>query len=61
MDQKELFLKEVVDKVGDTVGGQSTTEKVEHFAKHGTLYLFFEVINFRKEIGKLRKEVELKK
>jgi hypothetical protein len=60
MSQKELFLKEVVQKVGDSVGDQSTTEKVEQFAKHGTLYLFFEIINLRKELERLKKEIEFK-
>ncbi|MCW4053095.1 MAG: hypothetical protein NWE78_07810 [Candidatus Bathyarchaeota archaeon] len=57
MSQKEIFLKEVLEKVGDRVGEQPTTEKVEQFAKHGTLYLFFEVINLRQEVAKLKKEV----
>ncbi len=61
MAQKELFLKEVVEKIGDRVGEEPTTEKVEQFAKHGTLYLFFEVLNLRKEIERLKKEVEVKK
>lgn len=60
MAQKELFLKEVVEKIGDRVGEEPTTEKVEQFAKHGTLYLFFEVLNLRKEIERLKKEVEEK-
>jgi hypothetical protein len=60
MSQKELFLKEVVQKVGDNVGDQPTTEKVEQFAKHGTLYLFFEIISLRKELERLKKEVEFK-
>lgn len=54
-------MKEVVKKVGDNVGGESTTEKVEQFAKHGTLYLFFEVINLKKEVDRLKREVEIKK
>jgi len=57
MSQKELFLKEVVEKVGDKVDGDSTTEKVEQFAKHGTLYLFFEVLNLKKEVEQLKKEL----
>jgi len=60
MSQKELFLKEVVQKVGDNIGDQSTSEKVEQFAKHGTLYLFFEIISLRKELERLKKEVEFK-
>jgi hypothetical protein len=61
MSQKELFLKEVVEKVGDKVGEHSTSEKVEQFAKHGTLFLFFEIINLRREVERLKREVELNK
>jgi len=56
-----LFLKEVVEKVGDKVGEQATTEKVEQFAKHGTLFLFFEVINLRREIEKLKEAAKSEK
>ncbi|MGB9135253.1 MAG: hypothetical protein WCC63_06700 [Candidatus Bathyarchaeia archaeon] len=58
MNQKELFMKEVVKTVGDKVGEQPTSEKVEQFAKHGNLYLFFEIISLRKEVERLKKEVE---
>lgn len=61
MSQKELFLKEVVEKVGDKVGEQSTIETVEQFAKHGTLFLFFEIINLRREIERLKRKAEVKK
>ncbi|MDH5447920.1 MAG: hypothetical protein OEY24_07045 [Candidatus Bathyarchaeota archaeon] len=61
MSQKELFLKEVVEKVGDKVGEQSTSEKVEQFAKHGILFLFFEIINLRQEVERLKREVEVKR
>jgi hypothetical protein len=61
MGQKELFLKDVVEKVGNKVGEQSTSETVEQFAKHGTLFLFFEVLNLRKEVDRLKKEAELNK
>jgi hypothetical protein len=58
MSQKDLFLKEVVEKFGDRVGEQPTTEKVEQFAKHGTLYLFFEIINLRQEVARLKRVAE---
>lgn len=58
MNQKDLFLKEVIEKVGDKLGSQRTTEKVEQFAKHGTLFLFFEIISLRHEVERLKKEVE---
>ncbi len=58
MGQKELFLKEVVEKVGNKVGEQSTSEKVEQFAKHGTLFLFFEVLTLRQEVDRLKRELD---
>ncbi|MCW4055255.1 MAG: hypothetical protein NWE82_00565 [Candidatus Bathyarchaeota archaeon] len=58
MSHKEMFLKEVVQKVGERVGEQSTTDKVEQFAKHGTLFLFFEVLNLRREVERLKREIE---
>jgi hypothetical protein len=61
MSQKKMFLKEVVAKVGDKVGNQSTSEKVEHFAKHGTLYLFFEMITLRQEVERLKREMTANK
>ncbi len=57
MSQKDLFLKEVVEKIGNKVCGEPTTEKVEQLAKHGTLYLFFEVISLRQEVDVLKKEL----
>ncbi len=60
MSQKELFLKEVVEKVGDKVGEQPTAEKVERFAKHGTLFLFFEILSLRQEVARLKKEAGFK-
>ncbi len=54
-------MKEVVKKVGEKVGEQATTEKVEQFAKHGTLFLFFEILNLRQEVERLKREVDIKK
>ena len=51
-------MKEVVKTVGDKVGEQPTSEKVEQFAKHGNLYLFFEIISLRKEMERLKRQVE---
>ena len=59
MNHKKLFLMEVVEKVGERVGSQSTMEKAEKFAKHGTLFLFFEVLSLRQEIERLKKRIEL--
>ena len=54
MSQKALFLKEVVDKVGEKIGDEPTARKVEAFAKHGPLFLFFEILQLRKEIERLK-------
>lgn len=51
-------MKEVVEKVGSKVGEQSTSEKVEQFAKHGPLFLFFEVLTLRQEVDRLKKELD---
>jgi hypothetical protein len=61
MSQKELFLKEVVEKIGEQVGEKPTTEKVEKFAKHGPLFLFFEVLLLRQEVEMLKREIKKKK
>ncbi|UCD95961.1 MAG: hypothetical protein JSV35_05545 [Candidatus Bathyarchaeota archaeon] len=54
MSQKEIFLKEVVDQVGEKIGDEATSKKVEAFAKHGPLFLFFEILRLRKEIERLK-------
>ncbi len=61
MSQKELFVKEVVEKIGEQVGEKSTSEKVEKFVKHGSLYLFFEVLWLRQELERLKQEIEDRK
>ena len=57
MSQKELFLKDVVERVGNKVGKQLTTEKVEQYTKHGHLFLFFEIISLRQELERLKGEL----
>lgn len=61
MSQKELFLKEVVEIIGEQVGEKPTIEKVEKFVKHGPLFLFFEVLRLRQEIDMLKQEIKEKK
>ena len=58
MRQVELFSKEVVDKVGETVGRQSTQEKVEQFVKHGNLFLFFEIMDLKQQLVELERQIQ---
>jgi ubiquinone biosynthesis protein UbiJ len=57
LNGKQLFLKEVSEKVGDKVSKRIIEEKVDQFAKHGAAFLFIEVMSLRREIEKLREEI----
>lgn len=58
LNGKQLFLEEVYEKVGDKVSKQTIEEKVDQFAKDGMVFLFFEVMRLRREIEKLRDEID---
>jgi hypothetical protein len=58
MNSKEILLKEMFDKVGDTIGEQTISEKVSQFVKYGNVFLLFEVMNLRKEIEKIKEEMQ---
>ena len=50
LSERDAILKEIVDSVGDEMGREAVAKKVERFMKHGTIFLFFELMNLRKEI-----------
>ena len=58
LDTKQLLLKELSAMVGDKVSRQTLEEKINRFAKGGSLFLFAELVSLRKEIEKLREELE---
>jgi len=58
MNSKEIILKEMFSKVGDTISEQTISEKVSQFVKYGNVFLFFEVMNLRKEIEKIKEEIQ---
>ena len=58
MNPREVLLKEAFDKVGDTISKQTISEKVHQFIKYGNLFLFFEVMDLRKEIRKIEEEIQ---
>ena len=58
MNSKEILLKEMFSKVGDTISEQTISEKVSQFVEYGNVFLFFEVMNLRKEIEKIKEEIQ---
>ena len=58
MNSREILLKEMFDKVGDTISKQIISEKVSRFIKYGNLFLLFEVMDLRKEIRKIEEEIQ---
>ena len=60
MNSKEILLKEMFSKVGDTFSEQTISEKVSQFVKYGDVFLLFKVMNLRKEIEKIKEEMQSK-
>jgi hypothetical protein len=56
LDQKEILLKEISVRVGDKIGKQTVSEKVDQFIKYGNVFLLFEMMNLRKEIERIKEE-----
>jgi len=57
MNAKEMLLKEMFNMVGDTLSEETISEKVSLFVKYGNVFLLFEIMNLRKEIEKIKKEI----
>ena len=57
MNCKQLLLEEVFERVGDKVSKQTIEEKVDQFAKYGSVFLFVELMNLRRELERLRDEM----
>lgn len=58
MNSKEILLKEISSKVGYKINEQTISEKVNQFIKNGNLFLLFEVLSLRKDIERLKEEIE---
>lgn len=52
-------MKEVFEKVGDKLSKQTVAEKVNHFVKYGNIFLFFELMSLKREIEKLKEEIQI--
>lgn len=58
MDPKEILSKEISSKVGDKISEQIISDKVNQFFRHGNVFLLSEVINLRREIERLKEEIQ---
>jgi len=58
MNPRKVLLEEAFDRVGDTISKHIISEKVHQFTKYGNLFLFFEVMNLRKEFRKIEEEIQ---
>jgi len=61
LDQKEILLKEISARVGDKIGTETVSEKVDQFIKYGNVFLLFEMMNLRKEIERIKEEKQASK
>jgi len=61
LDQREILLKEISVRVGDKIGEQTVSEKVDQFIKYGNVFLLFEMMNLRKEIERIKEEKQVLK
>lgn len=57
LDSKQLLLEELSAMVGDKVSKQTLEEKINQFAKYGSLFLFAELMSLRRELERLREEL----
>jgi hypothetical protein len=53
------LLEELSARVGDKINKQTLKEKINLFAKYGSLFLFTELISLHRELEKLREELSL--
>ena len=58
MDSKQLLLEELSASVGDKISRQTLEEKINQFAKYGSVFLFAELMNLRRELEKLREQLD---
>lgn len=55
---REEILKEMIDRVGDEISRETVARKVEQFMKYGNVFLFFEVMNLRREIEIMKGRIQ---
>ena len=58
LSEREEILKEMIDRVGNEIGRETVARKVEQFMKYGNVFLFFEVMNLRREIEIMKGRIQ---
>ncbi len=58
LNHKQMLLRDVLEKVGDNLSEEAVAEKVSQFCKHGSVFLFFEVMNLRKELENAKEQIQ---
>ncbi len=58
LNERKEILKEMVDRVGDGISRETAALKTEQFMKYGNIFLFFEVMNLRKELQILKSKTQ---
>lgn len=58
LNHKQMLLRDVLEKVGDRLSEETVAEKVSQFCKYGNIFLFFELMSLRREIDKIREQVQ---
>lgn len=58
LNERKEILKEMVDRVGDGISRETAAQKTEQFMKYGNIFLFFEVMNLRKELQILKSKTQ---
>jgi hypothetical protein len=57
MDPKKMLSKEIAAKVRGHISEQTISEMVDHFFRHGNIFLLLELVNIRNEVESLREEL----
>ena len=58
LNERKEILKEMVDRVGDGIRRETAAQKTEQFMKYGNIFLFFEIMNLRKELQILKSKAQ---
>ena len=58
LNERKEILKEMVDRVGGGISRETAAQKTEQFMKYGNIFLFFEVMNLRKELQILKSKTQ---
>lgn len=58
LKHKQMLLRDVLENVGDSLSPETVAKKVSQFCRHGNIFLFFEVMNLRKELEQMSEQLK---